>query len=177
MFALPAAGCGNERSVRVVQPTTVQPQDLARYPAGSPQRSTLELLRAAQLNDPAAVAGYLAPAFGLDRAAVARSLDGLHNVAISLRVPRRLTLRGRDGSAALVSTPLPKDRLTLRWTRAGTGWRLTGIGVRSGKLARVITSAIFLARHPELNSRVALRDRRLLHEWYALWLGIRALGR
>ena len=177
-LALFAAGCGNEGPVRVVTPKTVQPGDVARYPAGSPQRSTLELLRAVQLNDPVAAARNLSgPSFGLSREAITRSLGNLHTAALALGVPRRLTVTHRGPSTALVSAGASKSPVRLRWTRAGASWRLTGIGARSGTLARRITSLIFLGRHPELDASVPLRDRGLLREWYSLWLRIRALGR
>jgi hypothetical protein len=164
--------------VRVVSPKTVQPRDLARYPAGSPQRSTLELLRAVQLNDPEAAARKLARAsFGLSHEGVTRSLANLHDAAIALGVPTRLAVTRHGPSTALVTSGAGKGRIALRWTRAGAGWRLSGIGARSGTLARRITSLIFLARHPELDERHRLRDPRLIKEWYSLWLRIRALGR
>lgn len=177
-LALFAAGCGDERDVRVVTPKTVQPRDLARYPAGSPQRSTLELLRAVQLNDPEAAARNLAGAsFGLSRAGVTRAFGNLHVAGLALGVPPRLTAISRGPSTAIVTAPAAKTRITLRWTRGGAGWRLSGIGARSGTLARTITSLIFLGRHPELREGAPLHSRRLLREWYGLWLQIRALGR
>jgi hypothetical protein len=177
-LTLSAAGCGNEGGVRVVTPETVQPRDLARYPAGSPQRSTLELLRAVQLNNPEAAARNLSGAsFGLSREAVTRSLGSLHTAALALGVPPRLTVTHRGPSTALVTAGAGKSAVTLRWNRARASWRLTGIGARSGTLARRITSLIFLARHPALDAGVPLRDGRLLREWYSIWLRIRALGR
>jgi hypothetical protein len=177
-LAICAAGCGDERAVRVVTPETVQPRDLARYPAGSPQRSTLELLRAVQLNNPGAAARNLSQAsFELSREAVTRSLGNLRTAALAVGVPPRLTVIHRGPSTALVTAGAGKSVVTLRWTRAGASWQLTGIGARSGTLARRITTLIFLARHPELDERAALRERGLLGEWYSLWLRIRALGR
>lgn len=176
-LAICAAGCGDERAVRVVTPETVQPRDLARYPAGSPQRSTLQLLRAVQLNDPEAAARNLAAAsFGLSSTGVTRTLGSLHVAALAVGVPPRLTATRRGPSTALVTARAAKTHITLRWTRAGAGWRLSGIGVRSGALARSVTSLIFLARHPELREGVPLRSHLLIREWYALWHRIRALG-
>jgi hypothetical protein len=176
-LAICAVGCGDERAVRVVTPETVQPRDLARYPAGSPQRSTLQLLRAVQLNDPEAAARNVAGAsFGLNREGVTRTLGSLHVGALAVGVPPRLTATRHGPFTAIVTAPAAKTRITLRWTRSGAVWRLSGIGVRSGGLARIIASLIFRGRHPELPDGVALRSHRLVREWYALWHRIRALG-
>lgn len=172
-----ATGCGNDPQLRVIAPTTVQPQDVARYPAGSPQRSTLELLRAVQFNNPQAAGRYLAPALGLSRSELFMSLRGLRNGALKLPTPSRLSVRERGPSAALVVTPGGKDRATLRWARSGGGWRLTGVGARSPELARTIASVIFVAQHPDRGGRSLTPDDPLAPEWFSIWDRVRRLGR
>jgi hypothetical protein len=170
-------GCGDDRSLQVIAPKTVQPQDVARYPAGSPQRSTLELLRAVQFNDPQAASRYLAPAFGLSRAELLGSLRDLRDGALKLTTPSRLSVQERGRSAATLVTPVGKDRVTLRWARSGGGWRLTGVGARSRELAKTITDVIFLAHHPERGGRSLTPDDPLAREWFSIWYRVRRLGR
>ena len=173
-----ASGCGNERPVEVVAPRTVEARDLARYPADSPQRSALELLRAVQFNDPTAVAHYLDPSFGLSHAAVAKSLDYLRGTALALGVPRRLTVTKRTPSAASLVFRVGPDRITVRLVRGPARWRLTAIGTTSARLAQDITNLIFFAQHPEVGVR-KLRpgEGALIADWLAVRTRVRRVAR
>jgi hypothetical protein len=131
-----------------------------------------------QFNDPVAVAHYLDPAFGLSRASVAERLQELRNTALALRVPRRISVRSRTPTAASVAFRTGADRVTLRWVRGTAGWRLTGIGARSKRLAEAITNFLFFAQHPEVRVR-QLRpgeDASLIADWLTVWHRVRSVA-
>jgi hypothetical protein len=173
-----AIGCGDAQPTRVVAPRPVQQQDVARHPPGGPQRSTLELLRAVQFNDPEAAGRLLARSWGLSRAKVAAALDHLRPTALGWRAPRSMAVEHEGPRTASVIADFDGHRVTLRWSRGRGGWRLTGIGARSERLAGQIANVIVAAHHPEVADRpIRPEEDALAREWLSVWRRVLRLGR
>jgi hypothetical protein len=178
LVASQAVGCGDAQPTRVVVPRPIERENVALYPPGSPQRSTLELMRAAQFNDPETTRRFLAPTWGLSRQEIAAALDSLRTTALTWQAPRSLTATYHGRRTTVVTADVNGHRVRLWWRRDRARWRLTGIGAGSEKLARDITNVIFFANHPELEARpFRAGEVALTREWLRTWARVRRLGR
>ena len=111
-----AAGCGDhQRGTKVVETRAMPVEQVARYGPREPARTLLELVQAAQHNDPMALRQRLTPEWGATPERLAGAMPviqklaqafGTPRIVATRRGPRRATIDmfwgGREGTFILV---------------------------------------------------------------------------
>ena len=118
-----AAGCGQARHTRVLSSHYVQRSDLERYPADSPARASLELLRVLQFNDPGAAATFFTGRLRPTPEQIREFLAGYRRLALGVGVPRILRV-ARAGDRATVYAAVLQWDSVLAYQRIRGSWKL-----------------------------------------------------
>jgi hypothetical protein len=122
-----ATGCGEDPPpTKVVARSAIPEAEVARRPAGSPERTLLELVRAAQRNDPTGVRQRITAEWGATPARLVRAMPQMNALSQAFGVPRILDVT-RSGRRARIRMRWGGQSATFVLVRAPDGWRLARI--------------------------------------------------